>query len=318
LLGCFTHLNLAMSWNPITPNRSNKSNKPGPSKFPTARFTAVLKPSKPSAKGSGVPLIGRWPEPILLRIFQHLPVPDLPAVARCNKAFARLVRDDRGWEWRCKLLQLDLTTRRASTVARPSVDDDFGDFSAQNEVFEDVDFDDLTLGHRSTAFNDFPLPSRPGGKTGFFSLNPTQYHTMYKNHHLALVPLCRHLRNSPSPSSTLSMLFPVTISLASQATTLLSLLLFLSPRIQPLHDWGFLRQALLAAADRFDSACLGAFEVADSRGDEAGMRVAAQSSWEVWDAGGGGRDQWECGRVWVEKREVFYETGKWDPLENVM
>jgi recyclin-1 len=38
----------------------------------------------------------------------------------------------------------------------------------------------------------------------------------------------------------------------------------------------------------------------------------------VWEAGGGSRDQWECGRVWVEKREVFYETSKWDAMENIV
>jgi recyclin-1 len=106
--------------------------------------------------------------------------------------------------------------------------------------------------------------------------------------------------------------------LTQQADRVLSLLLFLSPRLQPLRDWGFLRQALLTAADRFDSTCLVAFEVSESRKDEEGMRAAAESSWKVWETGGGSRDQWECGRVWVEKREVFYETSKWDSLENIM
>ena len=180
-------------------------------------------------------------------------------------------------------------------------------------------------------FDDLPLPSKPsvGAKTGFFALpatlnlsstssKPGSYLVAYKQHHLSLLPLCRHLRSSPSPSSTLSLLFPTQTALSKQAEVLLSLLLFLSPGIQPLRDWGFLRQALLAAADRFDSACLVAFEKADSKGDEDDMRTAAGSSWKVWEAGGGKRDQWECGRVWIEKREVFYETTKWDPLENIM
>lgn len=178
-------------------------------------------------------------------------------------------------------------------------------------------------------FDDLPLPSKPTTKTGFFALptstlasggnsKPGPYCLAYKAHHTSLVPLCRHLRSSPSPSSTLALIFPSATSLSAQADTLLSLLLFLSPLIQPLHDWGFLRQALLAAADRFDSACLVAFETADGKGDEGDMRTAASSSWKVWDAGGGSRDQWECGRVWVEKREVFYETSKWDPLENIV
>ncbi len=244
------------------------------------------------------------------------------------------------------------------TPRQSIADDEFGDFSSQgNDVFEDVDFGELS-GHQKSDgmslkpvesslmdMNDVPLPSRPGANrvTGFFAFTPTStalkangfsgfssstspgpFYLAYKKFHLSLVPLCRHLRSSPSPSSTLSLLFPpspitaLPPPLLEQSDRLLSLLLFLSPQLQPLRDWGFLRQALLSAADRFDSTCLVAFEVADSKGDEAGMNLAAESSWKVWEAGGGGRDQWECGRVWVEKREVFYETGKWDPSENMV
>lgn len=280
---------------------------------------------------------------------------------------------------------------------KDSIDDDFGDFSTQNDVFEEVDFGDMAgmrgnggatgvggVGKENCAwgstsgtmetnlldFGDLPMPNKPTGSggskartTGFFALVPPTssapssdsggpgpagarngstgmalsarssplgstvpgpFYTAYKAHHLALIPLCRHLRTSPSPSSTLTLLFPpdprtsLPLPLSAQADRLLTLLLFLSPRLQPLHDWGFLRQALLAAADRFDSSCLVAFEVADTRADEAGMEAAAKASWTVWEAGGGSRDQWECGRVWVEKREVFYETGKWDPMENIV
>lgn len=133
-----------------------------------------------------------------------------------------------------------------------------------------------------------------------------------------MLPLCKHLRASPSPSSTLALLFTPSSSLTQQSYILLTLLRFLSPRLQPLRDWGFLRHALLAASDRFDSTCLVAFETCDSRADVGGMCEAAEASWNVWEAGGGSRDQWECGRVWVEKREIFYETGKWDSLENIV
>lgn len=201
-------------------------------------------------------------------------------------------------------------------------------------------------------FDELPLPSRPGGggkQSGFFALTPPshpstttggrngsttsfshggsigkfepgQWYSAYREHHILLVPLCRHLRSSPSPSSTLALLFPAPASttLTQQSTTLLKLLVFLSPLLQPLRDWGFLRQALLAASDRFDSTCLVAFEMADSKGDTEGMRIAAEASWNVWEAGSGTREQWECGRVWVEKREVFYETSKWDSLENIV
>lgn len=42
----------------------------------------------------------------MLNIVSYLPVPDLPHVARGCKALARVVRDERGWEARCKLLGL--------------------------------------------------------------------------------------------------------------------------------------------------------------------------------------------------------------------
>ncbi|WWD19726.1 hypothetical protein CI109_104190 [Kwoniella shandongensis] len=374
-------------WTPIAPS---KPGGPSTSHALSARFASVLKPSKPSSgargsisssiPGGSGPSIGRWPEEVVLRIIGFLPIPDLPNVARASRSLARLVKDERGWEVRCKLLELGPDTsasprrdgqqkqllptpRKASSSQqhRNSIqpDDDFGDFSTQgNDTFEDVDFGDFEAakpngrgGGGSSKeqslldFDDLPLPSRPtgagtsGGRTtGFFALTPATpklggsfpshppgpYYRAYKAHHNALLPLCRHLRSSPSPSSTLSLLFPpspitaIPPPLPAQSDILLSLLLFLSPRIQPLRDWGFLRQALLAAADRFDSTCLVAFEVADGKKDEAGMKLAAESSWKVWEAGGGGRDKWECGRVWVEKREVFYDTARWDPLENIV
>ncbi|WVW86251.1 hypothetical protein I302_108293 [Kwoniella bestiolae CBS 10118] len=373
-------------WAPIAPS---KPGGPSNSHNLSSRFASVLKPSKPSARGSisSGPLVGRWPENVILRIVEFLPVPDLPNVARANRALARLVKDERGWEVRCKWLGLapdhstsspqkdnlanSVQTPKKSSFSVPSktrasisIDDDFGDFSSQNnnnnDVFEDVDFGDFEGakpngfggGQKESNlldFDDLPLPSNSksmgGGqqKTGFFALTPTPtkpksslsfssssfygfnnppgpYYKAYKKHHLAMIPFCTHLRSSPPPSSTLSLLFPPNrpSSLDEQSTLLLSLLLFLSSKLQPLRDWGFLRQALLAAADRFDSTCLVAFEVSDSKKDESGMRLAAESSWKVWDAGGGSRDQWECGRVWVEKREVFYDTARWDSAENII
>ncbi|ODN94766.1 recyclin-1 [Cryptococcus wingfieldii CBS 7118] len=370
-------------WAPIAPSNPSTSTA-----HLSSRFASVLKPTKPgahNAKSSG-PLIGRWPEDVLLRIVELAPVCDLPNMARANRAFAKIVKDERGWEWRCKLLGLKpeskpptLSPRRDQTLktsplrpkktsfsaqhSSPLIDDDFGDFSGQNnDTFEDVDFGDFEVGKSAGSpdpgvssggpkeanlldFDDLPLPSRPTGKqggqartTGFFALTPSAprhvvafpssapgaFYNAYKQHHLSLVPLCHHLRSSPSPSSTLALLFPpspitsLPPSLPKQSEVLLSLLLFLTPQLQPLHDWGFLRQALLTAADRFDSTCLVAFEVADGRKDEEGMKVAAESSWAVWEAGGGKREQWECGRVWVEKREVFYDSAKWDSAENII
>lgn len=60
------------------------------------------------------------------------------------------------------------------------------------------------------------------------------------------------------------------------------------------------------------------------------MAEIARASWEVYGgsirsggrgmgmAGAGIAGEWETGRVWAEKKEVFYEmqSGKWKPLEN--
>ncbi|WVO18527.1 hypothetical protein L204_106246 [Cryptococcus depauperatus] len=369
-------------WAPIAPSKPGGPSTNGLS----TRFAAVLKPSKPTASSSGAsrPIIGKWPEGILLRIIQLLAIPDLPNVARASKSFAGLVKDERGWEWRCKLLGLTpesnisvLSPEKDSPLKSgisplakslpnkkpPMVDDEFGDFGQGNDVFEDVDFEDFETARPYGGLNgakaeqmtnsneislldfgDLPLPSRPIGSgitprtTGFFALTPSTtdyqsilpshnigpYYCAYKSHHISKKPLCLHLRNSPSPSSTISLLFPpsaatgLSLTLPYQSSVLLSLLHFLSPLIQPLRDWGFLRQALLAACDRFDSSCLVAFEAADGKSDEEAMRLAAESSWKVWEAGGGHRERWELGRVWVEKREVFYDTARWDPGENII
>ena len=413
-LSYYLRLDKMNKWVPMAPS------KPGQPST-SSRFN-VLKPSKPTtARTSQGTFIGRFPELVVLNIVSFLPVPDLPHVARGCKALARVVRDERGWEGRCKLLglspkgmsplshlpagicradlmrvepslpkspvppqrqtpRLSTSQRHRPSVSRPNHDDDFGDFSTDhNDAFEDVDFGDFgpspnriqsptksngshaplskngfnmkTMESSLIDFEELPLPSRPGGggkQSGFFALTPPthppktniasngsasfnyggvlgkfepgQWYLAYREHHVQLVPLCRHLRSSPSPSSTLALLFPAPASttLSQQSKTLLKLLLFLSPSLQPLRDWGFLRQALLAASDRFDSTCLVAFEMADSKGDTEGMRIAAEASWNVWEAGSGTREQWECGRVWVEKREVFYETSKWDSLENIV
>ena len=95
--------------------------------------------------------------------------------------------------------------------------------------------------------------------------------------------------------------------------TLRLLSLFLSPAVKPLWNWETLGAALRAAVDRFEDGLLTAFDVADGKGDEAGMREAAEASWEVWD--GTGR-AWALGKVWAEKREIFYEQSKWKPLDN--
>lgn len=125
----------------------------------------------------------------------------------------------------------------------------------------------------------------------------------------------------PSASSTLSSVIqPVQPTLLIQSRLLALLSRFLSPKVQPLRNWAVLGNALRTAMDRFDASLLAAFDVADGKGDEVGMREAAEASWGVWTAleGGGmdGMNDWEMGKVWAEKREIFYEQGRWNALDN--
>ena len=43
------------------------------------------------------------------------------------------------------------------------------------------------------------------------------------------------------------------------------------------------------------------------------MKGVAASSWELWDKSSA---DWEMGKVWAEKKEIFYQQGKWKALDN--
>jgi recyclin-1 len=108
-------------WAPIAPTKSGGTKGaagPSPSSASSAggmlsSFGAVLKPSKagPSTSaaararaGRSGPRVGRWPEDIIVRIVAFLPVHDVPAFARANRALARIARDEGTWEARCRVL----------------------------------------------------------------------------------------------------------------------------------------------------------------------------------------------------------------------
>ncbi|GHJ85367.1 hypothetical protein NliqN6_1769 [Naganishia liquefaciens] len=116
---------------------------------------AILQPTplQPSTSTDTDPLIGPLPASIFARILNHLPVPDIPNVARTCRALAKIVRsDERVWKSRCLSLGLlegsdlagkdgsNLLQRKQSSRKRqPSLtsapinlqDDDFGDFASQ-------------------------------------------------------------------------------------------------------------------------------------------------------------------------------------------
>ncbi|KAJ7134384.1 exocyst complex component Sec10-domain-containing protein [Mycena epipterygia] len=270
------------------------------------------------------PLIGRLPSDLHLLILAYLPIPDFPAYARCAHATAGLTRSEGVWEARWKALGIethslasvldDLENRSrgqaaASRAAAPPtipVDDEFGDFASVDvlgvpELGEMGDFvGEFTV---SPMTPRFPIPALPSKPT---------YRSMFMRAHCLLKPLTDALASPPHVILTELSSILSAPSLRQESLTLHLLSLFLSPRIKPLRKWDTMYSSLRSAMDRFDANALAGFDAADSRGDERGMREAAESSWEVWDGNG----DWEMGKVWAEKREIFYQQGQWRPLDN--
>ncbi|KAH9847985.1 exocyst complex component Sec10-domain-containing protein [Lenzites betulinus] len=304
-------------------------NAPAPPSTPSSskRFSTAAKPVLSSRRVQApapFQVIGRLPVDVHILILTFLAVPDIPAYARCSRALGNLARDERVWEARWAAFGLDTArlgpvldalddkvkvqnglsrTHAPPTLAPEAADDDFGDFAAVGaQAGEMGDF----VGAFSPAtprFANVPPPAAVA-KTGF--------RAKYVRAHALLKPLLAAL-DAP-PHAVLSSLFPSPAPpLRSQAHTLRLLSRFLSPAVKPLREWEARGAALRAAVDRFEDGLLTAFDVADGKGDEAGMREAAEASWEVWDGAGA---EWELGKVWAEKREIFYEQSKWRPLDN--
>ena len=275
---------------------------------------------------AAVPLVGRLPADLHLLVVANLPIPDLPAYGRCSRATAAFVRDDSIWEKRWKALgvdndaafkkvldDLERKANEATSISRAAappiipVDDEFGDFTAA-DILSQPRPDEM--GDFVGAFNNVNMTvSSPRS-----SAHPSKesYKARYTRAHNLLRPLTR-LLSSPPHIVLSDLAAQLTPSLYQEAKTLRLLSFFLSPRVQPIRQWESLYLSLRTAMDRYDSNLLAAFDVADGKGDEEAMREAAESSWEVWDSNGG---DWEMGKVWAEKREIFYQSGTWKPLDN--
>jgi len=265
--------------------------------------------------------IGRLPVDLHLLILANLPIPDLPSYSLCSRKTAALARDERIWESKWKSLGVekhglavvldDLEARARGQVAAAraaapptltvdNTEDEFGDFTSVNVLA--------------------PNPEEMGDFVGAAQiLEPSHSTTVLKSIFRSLYMRAHGLLKTTLPAllspshlilSELSRLIAPT--LRHQAKTLRLLALFLSPTLQPVLQWQSFYSSLRWAMDRFDATLLTAFDLADSKGEENGMKEAAESSWEVWDGSG----DWELGKVWAEKREVFYEQGRWEPLDN--
>ena len=301
-----------------TPSPSTPSKR-----FSIHKFTQQQPPSHTRTKSyAPFQLIGRLPVDLHILILTFLALPDLAAYARCSRALGNLAKDERVWEARWKAFgvsrhRLDdvldaleekvrvqnglAKTGAPPTLATESVDDEFGDFAETSAHAQSEEMGDF-VGAFST----------PPGSAFVQSPSAKTARSLYIRAHTLLKPLVPAL--SAPPHAVLSSLFPSPApSLRHQAHTLRLLSLFLSPAVKPLRNWEALGAALRAAVDRFEDGLLTAFDVADGKADEHGMLEAAEASWEVWDGSGG---EWELGRVWAEKREIFYEQSKLKPLDN--
>ena len=269
-----------------------------------------------------VPTIGKLPIDLHLLILSNLPIPDIPAYARCSRSAAQLARDERVWAPKYTSLgleryrlaavldEIEKKSRGAKSNVLPiipvdSIDDDFGDFATVSTNARAEEMSDFVGG--GGAFSVVASLSLPRMQA------PPTFRSKYRRAHTLLHPLTRVLSSPPNIIlSSLPSLAQASDPL-SQAKTLHLLFLFLSPTLQPHPNWHTLSASLRSAIDKFDSNLLISFDLADSQGSEEGLRTAARASWDVYT---GPKASWELGKVWAEKREIFYEQGRWDPLEN--
>ncbi|KAF8059557.1 exocyst complex component Sec10-domain-containing protein [Lyophyllum atratum] len=294
-------------------------------------------------------LIGRLPVDLHQLVLSFLPITDVPAYARSSRALNVLVKEEKFWEARWLSLgvekynlgsvldALEAAQKGQAGVTRAALPptlsvsndlDDFGDFAAVDTAAAGEYGDFVGSPPVSLSFSTAAATAAPT-KRAFY----IRAHTLLKPlaqtlgstpPHLVLSALSTFLAPTPGlksplspPSSSSSTTSAAQdIPLRTRAKTLHLLALFLSPPIQPLRPWRPLSAALRAATDRFDASMLAAFDGADGRGDEVGMREAAEASWEVWAGTGGVVGEWEMGKVWAEKREIFYVQGRWDPMGN--
>jgi len=298
-------------------------------KFETLQPTRLYAPDVKTGKlrkaaVAPAQFVGRLPIDLHVLLLIHLPIPDFPAYARCSRSLSNLSRHEKVWEAKWNALRFTKFTHFQTLLdqledakkikdgglmrdmppmlAVGDVDDDFGDF-AQAQV-------PATAGFMAIEVDKSQV------HTAVSSMRPPMYLELYQRVHRLLKPYTTSL--SSPPHAILASLFPSVpgvppVPLLQQSRILHLLLLWLSPQIQPLCKWKDFNVSLRSAVDRYEANLLAAFDIAESRKDEKGMIEAAEASWEVFDGAG----EWELGRVWAEKREIFYEAAKWNPMENL-
>lgn len=289
-----------------------------PVKLYSSSSSSRFLPRQPtSAQAKQNASIGPLPVDLHLLVLRHLPLPDIPAYARCSRAILALVQGDQVWEARWNALcvetlslasVLDDLETKPPEPPQPDADDEFSDFASAGSL------------------NDFSPPTSLSFTFPSLPLAKDTCQAKFQRAHRLLGRLLPALSSPPHlVLSALTDLLPASCkSLRKRARALRLLSLYLGPRVQPVRNTTELRSVLRSAIDRFDASLLTAFDLADGKGDENAMREAAESSWDIWEssltlgslrAPGVGSD-WEMGKVWAEKREIFYEHGQWDAMDN--
>ncbi|PPQ73408.1 hypothetical protein CVT24_008502 [Panaeolus cyanescens] len=276
--------------------------------------------------------VGRLPSDLHLLVLANLPVPDIPAYARSSRALSGFTRDDSVWKERWLSLNIhkepalkklideldkkssqQLAASRAAAPPMINVEDEFGDFASAesaNDAFGD--FVNGTGNGNGLMNNGFGPTPRLQVDFPFNTVMKESFKAKYMKAHALLKPLTSFLSSPPHIVLT-QIASQFSPSLQQEALLLRLLSFFLSPLVKPLRQWENHYHSLRSVMDRFDSNLLAAFDVADGNGDEKGMREAAEASWQVWDRSAG---DWEMGKVWAEKREIFYQMDKWRALDN--
>lgn len=86
-------------WAPLVPDNTRHRSSL------TSR-TSITRKHQPSAITVDSRWIGHLPESLHVIIISYLPVSEIPKLARCSRAFGRLVREDKSWERRWLSLRI--------------------------------------------------------------------------------------------------------------------------------------------------------------------------------------------------------------------
>lgn len=297
-----------------------------------ATATFLGRPSKKGPELQHFHFVGRLPVELYRTILFYLPVPDLPAFSRCSRQLSEFAREERVWEGRWKMLGADRvglhleetlkdlderakgnfplssSFKSTSLGLTDSGEDDFGDFASGSDLSAAQNMLDVVQ-----PFQGISLSSHPA------VLSESSYRQRFIRIHSTLKRLLPSLASPPHLVLT-SLFPPPSVSLTTQSRTLYLLAFFLSPQVQPVRNHESLYASLRSAIDRFQATLLTAFDAADERSDEEAMKDIASASWDVWEGhlneSRSKVSEWEMGRVWAEKREIFYEEGSWKPLDN--